>query len=49
MHLEVQVETYLIIGRNALIILASITLFAGFFVAFSTFLVRNTVEEYPEH
>jgi hypothetical protein len=43
------VETYLIIGRNAVIILASITVFAGFFVALSTFLVRNTAEEYAEH
>lgn len=42
-------DTYLIIGRNAIIMMASITVFAGFFVAFTTFLVKNTHEEYPEH
>lgn len=36
------------ITRNAIIIMASITLFAGFFVALSNFLVRNTSEEFAE-
>ncbi len=42
-------DTFLVIARNAVIMMASITLFAGFFVAFTTFLVKNTHEEYPEH
>lgn len=42
-------DTFLVIIRNAVIILISITLFAGFFVALSNFLVRNTAEEYGEH
>lgn len=41
-------ETYLIIGRNAIIMMLSIIVFSGFFVAFSTFLIKNTSEEYPD-
>ncbi len=42
-------DTFLVIMRNAVLVMISITIFAGFFVALTTFLVRNTVEEYPEH
>jgi len=43
------VDTFLVIGRNAIIMFISIILFSGFFVAFTTFLVKNTHEEYEEH
>jgi len=43
------VDTFLVIGRNAIIMLISIILFSGFFVAFTTFLVKHTHEEYEEH
>lgn len=41
-------ETFLVIMRNAVIMLLSIIAFAGFYVALTKFLVRNTAEEYPE-
>lgn len=40
--------TYIIILRNAAIIMASITAFAGFFVMVSTWLVRNSHEPHVE-
>jgi hypothetical protein len=43
------VDTFLVIGRNAIIVMISIIIFSGFFVAFTNFLIRNTHEEYPEH
>lgn len=42
-------ETFLIIGRNAIFVMLGIVIFSGFFVALSNFIVRNTSEEYPEH
>jgi hypothetical protein len=42
------VDTYIVILRNAFLVMIGITIFTGFFFTFSNFLVRNTVEGYPE-
>lgn len=41
-------DTFLVIGRNAIIMMLSIIVFSGFFVAFTTFLIKNTTEQYPD-
>ncbi len=41
-------DTFIVIIRNAVLVMIGITIFTGFFFAFSNFLVRNTVEEHAE-
>lgn len=42
-------ETFIVIMRNAALVLIGITLFSAFFVAVSTWLVRNSHEENVGH